>query len=320
MSLRAAAQRLALLALALPLLLSLLHSPAPASADSSCPAGHYCYNEAFTVDAVINCTASQYCPGNVTARLCARGHYCPTVAEELECPSGNYCPPGTVLPRPCSGLASCPAGSERYMHWGSLLLLAVLLPGLALMPKVYDRYNGWARRKARSATGGSGGATKQPLSPSPSPSPEPGQNGTAAATPILDNVPRMEIEFNNVAASIAINGTRKPILADVTGHFRAGRLIAVMGPSGAGKSSLIAVLTGQVPATSGRIETRIEGALEPDLRRARRLGMIGVVPQVSKNKTQHRHSPASRRRACPRDMMLIAFSGADQCGRSHSFF
>ena len=40
------------------------------------------------------------------------------------------------------------------------------------------------------------------------------------------------------------------------------------------------MLTGQVPATGGLIETRIEGALEADLKKARRLGMIGVVPQA----------------------------------------
>ena len=40
------------------------------------------------------------------------------------------------------------------------------------------------------------------------------------------------------------------------------------------------MLTGQVPTTSGWIETRIEGALETNLKKARKLGMIGVVPQA----------------------------------------
>lgn len=43
---------------------------------------------------------------------------------------------------------------------------------------------------------------------------------------------------------------------------------------------MINVLTGNVRLQSGSIETRIEGALETDLRRARHLGLIGVVPQA----------------------------------------
>ena len=174
---------------------------------------------------VFSCVPSQYCPGDRTGAFCAKGFYCPTVLEQLECPAGSYCPPATIQPRPCSPLASCPAGSYRYLHWGALVFLMMVLPGLALVGKGYERINQRKKQSSYEAASRERAAIKLASA----------SGDVASASSLhLDRVPRMEISFKNLAASIQLNGKPKPILMDASGDFKAGRLIAVMGPSGAG--------------------------------------------------------------------------------------
>lgn len=285
-------------------LVSLLAAVSPLTV-SAAP-GSFSYSANISSSDDVPCIPSMFCPGGQTGRLCLKGHFCPTVLDELECPEKHYCPPGSTRPRPCSVVESCPAGSYRYLNWGCLVLLIVLLPLLAVSGCLYD----WIRRRSSASKRNSYvivTATEQGAGRLFIPSPSPRGVGSAAAaeaengpsspsaspdapSSTLQRVPRMEIRFSSVAASIPVNGVMKPILADVTGHFRAGRLISVMGPSGAGKSSLIAVLTGQVPTTSGWIETRIEGALETNLKKARKLGMIGVVRGDAATRCRVRHA------------------------------
>ena len=231
----------ALCAVALVVLGSSLLVASPAAALSNCTAGTFCYDASFSQSSNVSCIPSQYCPGDRTAALCAKGYYCPTVLEQIECPEGSYCPPASTQPRPCSGLASCPKGSDRYLHWGCLVLLIIVLPCLAFAGKAYERFNNASKRasfQAMAATATSGpnhGAA--PTSPKLfAASPHSPVEELAAMTDAsllapastLSRVPRMEIAFSNVAASVETPSGTKPILADVTGHFRAGRLIAVM--------------------------------------------------------------------------------------------
>lgn len=51
--------------------------------------------------------------------------------------------------------------------------------------------------------------------------------------------------------SLEING--KPILAGTSLAFEAGQVVALAGPNGAGKSSLLKILAGVMPATSGSV-------------------------------------------------------------------
>ncbi len=140
------------------------------------------------------------------------------------CFSGHYCPPGSIGPRPCSALASCPAGSDRYMHWGCLVLLA-------LLPMLFfgDSIARWVRSRLRSSHAAHAdtrksveGSGEQPAAPLPSAS---------------VSVPQLQLTFDRLQASVRVSGVDRPILSDVSGRFAAGRLIAVMGPSGAGKVS-----------------------------------------------------------------------------------
>ena len=61
------------------------------------------------------------------------------------------------------------------------------------------------------------------------------------------------------------DSVEKPILDDITGIFRPGRLTAVMGASGAGKTTLLSVLAGNVEGgtISGSIQINGEDFSEP---------------------------------------------------------
>jgi ABC-type multidrug transport system ATPase subunit len=244
---------------------------ASTSVNADCAADEFCYNDAVEVTNQVTCIAGQWCPGEQGGQICTGGYFCATPLTREICPSGTYCPPGSIQPRDCSPLATCPEGSDRYFHFGALIFLLILLPVLAAAPWLYHRYNQRSRRVQLAAVD----STKT-LN---------GQNTILASSAqstqqLLPPVPRMEVAFSNVCAVIDVHGTEKVILRDITGHFRPGRLAAIMGPSGAGKSSLISVLTGQVKLKSGEIAPRIEGELQNDLRLARAQGLIGVVPQA----------------------------------------
>ncbi|XP_046734289.1 ATP-binding cassette sub-family G member 1-like isoform X2 [Diprion similis] len=68
---------------------------------------------------------------------------------------------------------------------------------------------------------------------------------------------RLVIEFANLSYAVDC-GTgsqkQKEILCSVTGHFRPGRLTAIIGPSGAGKTTLLSIISGlRVPKLKGTI-------------------------------------------------------------------
>ncbi|HET9949441.1 MAG TPA: ABC transporter ATP-binding protein, partial [Longimicrobiales bacterium] len=80
------------------------------------------------------------------------------------------------------------------------------------------------------------------------------------------------IRFENV--SFAYPGTERPVLEDVSLHFRRGTVIAVVGENGAGKTTLVKLLSGMYRPTRGRI--LVDGVdvarLEPEAWRARLAG------------------------------------------------
>ncbi|TGZ52622.1 ATP-binding cassette sub-family G member 1 [Temnothorax longispinosus] len=66
-----------------------------------------------------------------------------------------------------------------------------------------------------------------------------------------------DIQFKNLSFEVQIGyrGTKKKILKDLNGVFKAAELTAIMGPSGAGKSTLLNILTGfQQGQLTGTVE------------------------------------------------------------------
>ena len=65
-------------------------------------------------------------------------------------------------------------------------------------------------------------------------------------TEISESVQREDITgtWENLWVTVSSGKNKKPILQDLTGYARPGRILAIMGPSGCGKSTLLDALAG----------------------------------------------------------------------------
>ncbi|KAJ3158449.1 hypothetical protein HDU86_002918 [Geranomyces michiganensis] len=54
--------------------------------------------------------------------VCPKGYYCPTFDTIYPCPESHFCPIGTVTPRTCETMSSCPPESKTQIYYGGLLL------------------------------------------------------------------------------------------------------------------------------------------------------------------------------------------------------
>ena len=52
------------------------------------------------------------------------------------------------------------------------------------------------------------------------------------------------VTWENLWVTVSSGKKKKPILQDLTGYARPGRILAIMGPSGCGKSTLLDALAG----------------------------------------------------------------------------
>jgi len=55
----------------------------------------------------------------------------------------------------------------------------------------------------------------------------------------------LDVTFDKISYSVKVKKAQVPILHDLSGHFRAGRMTALMGPSGSGKTTLMDILAGR---------------------------------------------------------------------------
>ncbi len=205
---------------------------------AACAVGEFCYSDAIQPTDEVTCIPSQWCPGDQAAQICPGGSFCATPLTKQICPSSHYCPPGTIVPRPCSPLASCPEGSDRYFHWGALVFLILLLALLAAAPWLYQRFNTRSRKTQQLGVFDSIANNKTAVvragsvaSSSPVAAAAAGSAANGAVSEhqhAVPTVPRMEVAFSNLCAAVDVNGSEKIILRDVSGHFRPGRLAAVM--------------------------------------------------------------------------------------------
>jgi ATP-binding cassette subfamily B protein len=84
-----------------------------------------------------------------------------------------------------------------------------------------------------------------------------------------------DVEFRNV--TFTYPGSDRPILAGVSFHIPAGKMLAVVGATGSGKSTLVALLARLYDPTSG--EVLLDGVPLRDLPIERVRAAVGVVPQ-----------------------------------------
>ena len=76
------------------------------------------------------------------------------------------------------------------------------------------------------------------------------------------------VDADDVAATYP--GALRPAIANVTFTLRAGDRVCLLGPNGGGKSTLIRVLTGELPASAGRL--------------ALHSGRVALVPQTERSR------------------------------------
>ena len=94
-------------------------------------------------------------------------------------------------------------------------------------------------------------------------------------------VPDIVISARKVTLSFGSGEARVDVLRGIDLNIRSGETIGILGPSGSGKSSLMAVLAGLEPVSSGEVQvagTSFAALDEDSLARARR-GKIGIVLQ-----------------------------------------
>lgn len=252
----------------------------PRESQASCAPGFYCPN----LEPLDNSTWAVVCPpstecsyerldnkfcspqGIYEPRLCEEGFYCPNFKQMLLCPSGSYCPPGSVAPRSCSLLSSCPAGSKNEQFYGSLLFIFFFDFGLACLISAYRRRevskiksNEADAAQARShvdsrlADSFRAAQSKQlsqldiefdnlslfrPLTQD--------KSKKSKRSPIENENP--EEDRDELKEKVSTASTGRAVLSGVSGSFKPGRVCAIMGASGAGKSTLINMLLGKIPA------------------------------------------------------------------------
>jgi putative ABC transport system ATP-binding protein len=90
------------------------------------------------------------------------------------------------------------------------------------------------------------------------------------------------VRAENVTKTYGEGALATPVLHGVSLEIRAGELTLLMGPSGSGKTSLISILAGLLPPSSGKVElcgTLISNLKDADVARVRRDG-VGFVFQA----------------------------------------
>ena len=216
------------------------------------------------------CTPGFYCPeGTELPTYCPEGYYCPSSnatnvddADGLgswgsvyhECPEKKFCPTGTIDPFECGSLSKCPTGTVKANKTGYWAVVIFLILVFYILFKISDYISSRERKFqnlevareisiAEEATG-----TNAVVNPTHNNLMSPIVSQDVNTIGI--NTDSFLIEFNDLSLTLKTGAT---VMSGVNGKFQPGRLCAIMGASGAGKTTVINLITGKVPRTSGKI-------------------------------------------------------------------
>ncbi|KAI9349485.1 hypothetical protein DFJ73DRAFT_659752 [Zopfochytrium polystomum] len=255
-----------------------------------------------TIDCQLIRLGQDFCEpqGPYEPRVCPHGRYCPNGSSSILCPQGTWCPVGTITPRPCPPLSSCPAGSTVPVSYGGMiacLVIDVALAAALILPRALlgtasqkppggaaQRVMAWLRgRRARANAAARtvpedeealrAAAPEAPLPHGEGGAPSELADFVAYFTKALNGRTDVGMEFRFEGLGLSLPGG-KSVLAGVTGEIKSRRLTAIMGPSGAGKTTFMNVLMGKVNRTSGTLKINGHPA---EMRKYKEI--IGYVPQ-----------------------------------------
>lgn len=254
------------------------------------------------------CTPGFYCPANASEPIyCCSAYHCPTPARIKPCPAGFFCRTGFVEPLECPFKDSCPERSDKAPSVGAWAILIVSMCLLAILLLIQEFFKKRRRalqalameKKPEEVVGDVAVAVVRAVKETDHEAavvPKKDNDIVEFKSPLVTKAHKNResdvelhdesahkstarstntsfyIEFINIEFTLP-NGIS--IMKDVSGHFQPGRICAVMGPSGAGKTTIINLVSGKVPKTSGVV--LVNGVLEDGLSKYRKL--FGFVPQ-----------------------------------------
>ena len=97
------------------------------------------------------------------------------------------------------------------------------------------------------------------------------------------NDTKLTTNFSDSSSGLIVQGIgksfdKRPVVRDVSLRVSRGESVGILGPNGAGKTTCFYMITGQIPADSGRILLDGEDVTDLPMYRRARLG-IGYLPQ-----------------------------------------
>eukprot|EP00892_Ulva_mutabilis_P003872 jgi/Ulvmu1/1857/UM012_0013.1 len=215
--------------------------------------------------------AGNFCPEKSVSptSMCAPGYYCPSASEQIICPRGSFCPEQSQAPRNCVWLTSCPEGTVRpQLSLGAFVFVAAAA-AIMLASFIYVR-SAVTGQRARAAEA----AEQELLNMVKTLLLRLGRTYGDGGTRGLMIQPMVRIQFKGV--SMALKGSNRFLLENVSGVYNPGHLHAIMGPSGCGKTSLLTALSGK--AVHGQLHGIIRYNGEPMAPQEVR-ELVGYVPQ-----------------------------------------
>ena len=237
--------------------------------------------------------------------VCTAGFYCPRGGrEQIKCSRTHYCPLGSIQPQQCDWLSYCPSGAQVQYIFLPLTILVLIDLALIVVPIFTCIFLGQARQTRERAQvqrisslydwddykqchdleKGQPVVFAKTISRDDRSddlhNKEQGSMASAASQTFLESMQasllcpdsRLSLDFEKL--TFTPKGQSRPVLHDISGQVRAGKLTGVMGGSGAGKSMFLNALMGRLGQVSGTIS--VNGARN-QLQNYKKV--VGHVPQ-----------------------------------------